>query len=59
MGGKISKKIGKIILWVLLGFIALDLLIVGLLFVPAIQTFAVNKLTETYYNLKWKIYLKK
>ncbi|MBR4786876.1 MAG: translocation/assembly module TamB domain-containing protein [Bacteroidales bacterium] len=52
MGGKISKKIGKIILWVLLGFIALDLLIVGLLFVPAIQTFAVNKLTS-FISEKW------
>ncbi len=52
MGGKISKKIGKIILWVLVGFIALDLLIVGLLFVPAIQTFAVNKLTQSI-SEKW------
>ncbi len=52
MGGKISKKIGKIILWVLLSFIALDLLIVGLLFVPAIQTFAVNKLTQSI-SEKW------
>ena len=52
MGGKISKKIGKIILWVLLGFIGLDLLLVGLLFVPAIQTFAVNKLTQSI-SEKW------
>ena len=46
MGGKSSKKIGKIVLWVLLGLLAVDLLAVGLLFVPAIQTFAVNKVTR-------------
>lgn len=52
MGSKSSKKIGKIILWILLGFLALDLLVVGLLFVPAIQTFAVNKVTQSI-SEKW------
>lgn len=46
MGSKSSKKIGKIILWILGVFIALDLLLVGLLFVPAIQTYIVNKVTD-------------
>lgn len=36
----------KIILWVLFGLFALDILLVGLLFVPAIQTFVVNKITQ-------------
>lgn len=52
MGSKSSKKIGKIILWVLLVLLALDLLLVGLLFVPAIQTFAVNKITQSI-SEKW------
>ena len=52
MGSKSSKKIGKIILWVLAGFIALDLLLVGLLFVPAIQTYIVNKITQSI-SEKW------
>lgn len=52
MGSKSSKKIGKIILWVLLGLLVLDLLLVGLLFVPAIQTFAVNKITQSI-SEKW------
>ncbi len=52
MGGKISKKIGKIILWMLIGFIGLDLLIVGLLFVPPIQQFVVNKVTQVLTD-KW------
>lgn len=52
MGGKISKKIGKILLWIVASFIALDFLLVGLLFVPAIQTFAVNKLTQSI-SEKW------
>ena len=47
MSGKSSKKIGKIILWIFLGLMALDLTIVGLLFVPAVQTFAVSKITDT------------
>ncbi|MCR4964510.1 MAG: translocation/assembly module TamB domain-containing protein [Bacteroidales bacterium] len=46
MSGKSRKKIWKILLWVFLGFIALDLLIVGLCFVPAVQTFAVSKVTQ-------------
>ncbi|MBR4135393.1 MAG: translocation/assembly module TamB domain-containing protein [Bacteroidales bacterium] len=46
MSGKSRKKIWKILLWVFLGLIALDLLIVGLCFVPAVQTFAVSKVTQ-------------
>ena len=46
------KKIGKVFLWILIGFIALDLILVGLLFVPSIQTFAVNKLTSSI-SEKW------
>ena len=52
MGSKSSKKIGKIILWVIAGLFALDLLLVGLLFVPAIQTFIVNKVTQSI-SEKW------
>ncbi len=52
MGSKSSKKIGKIILWILAGFVALDLLLVGLLFVPAIQTYVVNKITQSI-SEKW------
>ena len=52
MGSKSSKKIGKIILWILGVFIALDLLLVGLLFVPAIQTYIVNKVTQSI-SEKW------
>lgn len=52
MSGKSSKKIGKIVLWIVIGLLALDLTVVGLLFVPAIQTFAVNKLTESI-SKKW------
>lgn len=40
------------ILWVLAGFLLLDLTLVGLLFVPAIQTFAVNKVTQAL-SEKW------
>lgn len=47
MSGKSNKNIGKIILWIVVGFLALDLTIVGLLFVPSIQTFAVNKITNS------------
>jgi hypothetical protein len=36
----------KVMAWVVGVFLALDLLIVGLLFVPAIQTFVVHKVTE-------------
>lgn len=52
MSGKSSKKIGKIILLVVACCLALDLLLVGLLFVPAIQTAAVNKVTQTLSD-KW------
>lgn len=53
MSGKSRKKIGKVILWILAGFIALDLILVGLLFVPAIQTYAVGKVTASL-SEKWK-----
>ncbi len=53
MSGKSRKKIGKVILWILAGFIALDLMLVGLLFVPAVQTFAVGKVTKSL-SEKWK-----
>jgi len=46
VSGKSSKNIGKIILWIFLGLIAFDLTVVGLLFVPAVQTFAVSKVTQ-------------
>lgn len=52
MSGKSSKKIGKIILWVVAGFLLLDLLLVGLLFVPSIQTYAVNRITQSLSD-KW------
>lgn len=48
MKRKITKKIekiGKILLWVILSFVVLDLLIVGALFIKPIQNFAVNKVT--------------
>lgn len=43
---KIGKKAAKILLWFLGCFVALDLLLAGLLLIPAVQTFAVNKITE-------------
>ncbi len=43
---KIGKKAGKILLWVLGCLIAFDLLLAGLFLIPAVQTFAVNKITE-------------
>lgn len=52
MSGKSSKKIGKIILWVVAGILLLDLLLVGLLFVPSIQTYAVNRITQSLSD-KW------
>ncbi len=41
------KKIGKIVLWVVIGLLVLDITVVGLLFVPSIQTFVVNKITHS------------
>ena len=41
------KKTLKIVAWVVGAFLALDLLLVSLLFVPAIQTFVVHKVTES------------
>lgn len=52
MSGKSSKKFGKIILWVVAGILLLDLLLVGLLFVPSIQTHAVNRITQSL-SEKW------
>ena len=41
------KKALKAVGWIVGVFLALDLLIVGLLFVPAIQTFVVHKVTDS------------
>lgn len=41
------KKALKVVGWIVGVFLALDLLIVGLLFVPSIQTFVVHKVTES------------
>lgn len=46
------KKALKIMAWVVGIFLALDLLLVGLLFVPAIQTFVVHKVTDAL-SKKW------
>jgi len=48
LGRKITKKIkkiGKIALWVIGIFIALDLLLVGIVFLPPVQTAIVEKVT--------------
>ena len=50
MGKSGIKKALKITAWVIGVFLALDLLLVGLLFVPAIQTFVVHKVTESLSN---------
>ena len=47
MGKSGIKKALKIVAWVVGVFLALDLLLVSLLFVPAIQTFVVHKVTES------------
>ena len=47
MGKSGIKKALKITAWVVGVFLALDLLLVGLLFVPAIQTFVVHKVTQS------------
>ena len=46
MGKSGIKKALKIVAWVVGVLLALDLLLVGLLFVPAVQTFVVHKVTE-------------
>lgn len=45
MKGKIIKKIGKLLLWGIGIFIALDLAIVGLFFVPSFQNYVISKVT--------------
>ena len=59
MGKSGIKKVLKVMAWVVGVFLALDLLIVGLLFVPAIQTFVVHKVTEAI-SEKWgtELYIK-
>ena len=52
MGKSGIIKALKITAWVVGVFLALDLLLVGLLFVPAIQTFVVHKVTEAI-SEKW------
>lgn len=52
MGKSGIKKALKIMAWVVGVFLALDLLLVGLLFVPAVQTFVVHKVTEAI-SEKW------
>ena len=52
MGKSGILKVLKITAWVVGVFLALDLLLVGLLFVPAVQTFVVHKVTEAI-SEKW------
>ena len=52
MGKSGIRKALKITAWVVGVFLALDLLLVGLLFVPSIQTFIVHKVTESLSD-KW------
>lgn len=52
MKGKIIKKIGKLLLWVIGIFIALDLAIVALFFVPSVQNYVISKVTG-YISEKW------
>ena len=52
MKGKIIKKIGKALLWIIGIFFALDLLIVGLIFIPPIQNYIISKVTTSISN-KW------
>lgn len=47
MGKTVLKKALKILAWIVGVFLALDLLLVCLLFVPAIQTFVVHKVTDS------------
>jgi len=46
LGRKVTKKILRIALIVIGAFLALDLLVVGLIFVPPIQQMVVDKVTE-------------
>ena len=48
---KISKRILKIVLWIIGGFIAFDLLVVALIFVPPIQQFTVLKVSKVLTDL--------
>lgn len=52
MGKNGIKKALKVTAWVVGVFLALDLLLVGLLFVPSIQTFVVHKVTSAI-SEKW------
>ena len=52
MGKNGIKKALRITAWIVGVFLALDLLLVGLLFVPAVQTFVVHKVTEAL-SEKW------
>ena len=52
MGRKITKKILRITLWIIGSFIALDLTLVGLLFVPPIQQKVVDTATS-FLSEKW------
>lgn len=46
MGRKISEKILKILMWMVIVFVALDILLVTLLFVPPVQKMVVNAATH-------------
>ena len=48
---KITKRIFKIILWIIGSFIALDLLIVTLFFVPPVQQFVLSKASNILTNI--------
>ena len=52
MKGKIIKKIGKLLLWIIGIFIALDLLVVGLFFIPPVQNYVISKVTG-FISEKW------
>ncbi len=52
MGKTVIQKALKITAWVVGVLLALDLTLVGLLFVPAIQTFVVHKVTD-YLSKSW------
>ncbi|MDR2868021.1 MAG: hypothetical protein LBV46_00570, partial [Bacteroidales bacterium] len=53
MRRKTTKKIGKIVLRVIIALIVLDLLLVGLVFLPPVQNFIVGKVTQVMTD-KWK-----
>ena len=52
MEGKIIKKIGKVLLWIIGIFLTLDLLIVGLFFIPPVQNYVISQVTGFISN-KW------